>query len=243
MNEDNLSTSLATLAEDMHTPDIGDIVATARSRIRRRRAVIATCIGTVAVVGVLTGSILAADNHDTVSAAQSPDASSVDPRAQSLDQQLNQAKGLIPARFSVSPDPRVPVEVGGRPLGVGFSTTTAGPVPPFINQATGLPLTSSPFAGRSYLLDVLLNDDQVSGDLSITIQHSTFAAPDVIPSCTSFGANCQQSELDDGTRAIVVDSGPNQRMESLRTDGTFIDLTSTGLTSAEVLKFATAFTY
>ncbi|HEX4223861.1 MAG TPA: hypothetical protein VHZ97_15950 [Pseudonocardiaceae bacterium] len=229
MNEDNLSTSLATLAEDMHTPDIDDIVATARSRIRRRRAVIATCIGTVAVVGVLTGSILAADNHDTVSAAQSPDASSVDTRAQSLDQQLNQAKGLIPSRFG--------------PLGVGFSTTTAGPVPPFINQATGLPLTSSPFAGRSYLLDVLLNDDQVSGDLSITIQHSTFAAPDVIPSCTSFGANCQQSELDDGTRAIVVDSGPNQRMESLRTDGTFIDLTSTGLTSAEVLKFATAFTY
>lgn len=255
MNDDLLARGLATLAEDMPAPDVGDIVAKARSRIRRRRAVGASWIATVAVVGVLTGAIAALAHHPLVSSAHPLDsgASRIDDRARTLEQQLNQAQAhLLPAGLAVAPDPLNPVRVDGKQLGLEFSTTARESTPAlFVADPTGgVPIDQDPYDGVAYLLDVRVANSQSWGTLTIRIQRSTRPAPEVMPSCETITGQCQSSQLPDGTIAIVAE-GTTTQMQALRPNRTFVDVVCTNqsgsvqppLTGTDLLKFATIFTY
>ncbi|HJP75399.1 MAG TPA: hypothetical protein VJ914_14085 [Pseudonocardiaceae bacterium] len=237
-----ISHGLATLAEDMPTPDIGDIVATARASIRRRRAIAATLLGTVAVVGVLTGTVGRLSDHPPPVPAvrQSSQAPVIDDRAKALDAQLNRvAAELLPSGVVAEPDPANPIRVDGRLLGFEFSTTTDG-------------------TGRVYRLDVELHDDVALGALSITVEHASNPQQGV-PACRAQFIPCLSNVLSDGTREVVTGGGTQDvEMRAMRPDGTFVDLTYTHLASfdsaappstqelvnsANLLTLATAFTY
>ena len=246
MNEHHLSHGLATLAEDMPTPDIGDIVATARTRIRRRRAVGATWVGTAAVVGVLTGTIVATGDHSSLPATNQPagpgSGPSIDDRARALDQQLSDARSdLIPGWLTVSPDPLNPIRVDGRVLGFEFSTSGA-PVGTLMTDGIGVPITQAPvivqapFTGPDYQLDVKLSDSQGWGTLSVAVQHTHDTGVRV--ACLNPIGVCQPSDLPDGTMAIVTTGvsangngtiGTDVHLQALRPDGTYIDAVCTNL--------------
>ncbi|HEV3358873.1 MAG TPA: hypothetical protein VG247_18900 [Pseudonocardiaceae bacterium] len=255
MDDERISHGLAVLAEDMPTPDIGDIVAASRTHIRRRRAVTATWLGTAAVVGVLAGVITVVGDHAPVSAAQGGPTTSpgpkvvpnnqpiIDDRARALDQQLNKVKNdVIPAGMTISPDPRDRITVDGRVLGFEFSTTehdfsTDGQ--PLIKDSQGKPIGPPLYTGRSYLLDVKLSDTQGWGTVSIQVMHKNSAATAAhLPVCQAAPSACQTTDFPDGTRAIVStaesgrgypNSGTDVRVGALRPDGTYIDILCTNL--------------
>lgn len=284
MDDENISRGLAVLAEDMPTPDIGDIVTTARARIRRRRSINATWIGTAAVVGLLAGSAVLTGNHPWTSSAAPPTTGPVsepnntpviDDRARALDDQLNKAKpDVVPTGLTISPDPNDPIRVDGRVLDFEFHTTASDPAVTSLTDRGGKPLGPPLFAGRSYGLEVKLSDGQGWGTLEITIMHTAGPQSELIPSCAGFGGTCVPDDLPDGTKAIVTSDesargylnfGTDIRMEALRPDGTYIDIFCTNLpnqqgpigpnpmthptrpqpplSQADLLKFATAFTY
>jgi hypothetical protein len=254
MNDDFLARGLATLAEDMPTPDVGDIVGIARARKRRRRAVGTTVLGTLAAVGVLTSAVLA--NHERPvepPAHQQHQSSTVDARAQSLDQQWTQAENqLLPPELAAALDPQ----------SLGFTVVDSDYAPGTLadnRTGTPTPFTRTPFAGRAYRLTAQLSTGGNFSTLTITILHSTYPAPDALPVAPVI--NAAPSELTDGTRAVVspTGSGTGVQMQALRTDGTFIDVRYTGppapasaggislppgMTSASgMVQFALAFTY
>lgn len=251
MNDDFLSRGLAALAEEMPAPDVGDIVGIARERNRRRRAVGATVLGTLAAVGVLTGTVLATRGHpiDSPADRQHP-TPTVDARVQSLDQQWAQSE------HQLLPGANARVDLPG--FGV-YDTDYAPGTLADDRTGTPIPFTRSPFAGRSYRLTATVNAGGGWSRLTIIVLHSTYAAPDAIP--VAGVADAVPSQLKDGTKAVVYSfgSGAGVEMEALRTDGTFIDVSYAGLptsggatggglppgmtSAADMTKFALAFTY
>lgn len=267
MDNERLSHGLALLAEDMPAPDVENIVSTARIRVQRRRAVGATLIGTAAAITLITGSLVLAVPHSPAnptaanSTGRHRNAATIDDRARTLDQQLNRAN-LIPAGLTVAPDPANPIQVDGRVLGLEFSTSSTAPAGSVIADGTGNTIAQAPASYRTYELDVTLADSTGWGTLSVVVTH-TSSDNDPTPSCVAEQEGCQLSELPDGTTAEVLStsvpdgSGTAISLAAVRPDGTYIEVHCTDqatanspqtapqppLNQAEVLAFATAFTY
>jgi hypothetical protein len=255
MDDERISHGLAVLAEDMPTPDIGDIVAASRTHIRRRRAVTATWLGAAAVVGVMAGVITVVGDHPPVSTAHAGPTTSpgpkvlpndqpiIDDRARALDQQLNQIKDqVVPAGMTISPDPNERITVDGRVLGFEFSTTEqdlSAAMPPRLKDAQGTISGQPLFTGRGYLLDVKLSDGQGWGTVSIQVLHKNSADTSAhLPVCQAAPNACQTTNFPDGTVAVVStgeagrgypNSGTDVRLAALRPDGTYIDILCTNL--------------
>ena len=254
MDDERISHGLAVLAEDMPTPDIGDIVAASRTHIRRRRAVTATWLGAAAVVGMMAGTITVVGDHSSVSAAGGSPTTSpgpkivpnnqpiIDDRARSLDRQLNKVKNdVVPAGMTISPDPADRITVDGRVLTFEFATTehdlsTDGqPLKDSQGRLLGQPM----FTGRGYLLDAKLSDGQGWGTVTIQVMHKNSAdKAGHLPVCQTAPSGCQTTDLPDGTIAIVStgesgrgypNSGTDLRLGALRPDGTYIDILCTNL--------------
>lgn len=247
---ERLSRGLAFIAEDMPVPDIGDIVATARARIRRRRAISATLVAIAAVVGALAATsatmvggifpVSAAHDPTTAPAPSEQDFGPVpviDDRALFLDRQLDQARaGLIPAGLTVSPDPLNQVRVDGKPVGVHFYSpaATEGSV---LTDRSGT-LVIPPVVFGDYVLDVKLGDAQGWGTLSVNVQQVASTA-EALPSCAELVGQCQSAVLPDGTRTIVLtqataNAGTDIHLIAIRPDRTYLDVTCTNVpTSAD----------
>jgi hypothetical protein len=255
-------------------------VATARTSIRRRRAVHTTWIGTsAALVGVLTVMVAGVGGNHTTATASLPVTGAntgpiIDDRARTLDQELNQVKGaVIPAGMTVTP---TPITVDGRKL--GFEFTTSGDTslatlsPP---SRAGQPPTVAMVIGSGYDAGAKLSDSQGWGSVDISVLHKNSASTTQLGTCATLPPdNCQSTTFPDGTKAAVSsgeaplgypNSGTNIEMDALRPDGTYIRIICTNLdtpggasvvppitqptrpqpplTPAELLQFATAFTY
>ncbi|HEY4455307.1 MAG TPA: hypothetical protein VGN81_13415 [Pseudonocardiaceae bacterium] len=281
MNDDFLARSLTSLAEDMPDPDIGDIVATARARIRRRRAIGVTVIAIAAVVGALAATSATTDGFLPISVAHRPTALTtpsaldvgptpmIDDHAWSLDQQFNQAlPELIPAGTTVSRDPLNQVRVNGKLVGAEFYSVIPDQTS-VITDRSGTVVVPPVVSGIDYVLDAKLSDARGWGTVVINTTRVESAA-EALPSCAALAGTCQATNLPDGTRAVVLsqataNGGTDIHLVAIRPDRTYVDVTCTNLptsadtpgaspptqptrqqpplSAADLVKFATAFTY
>lgn len=251
MNDDFLARSLTVLAEDMPDPDIGDIVTTARGRIRRRRAINATVIAIAAVVGVLAVTSATTDGLLPISAAHSPATSptpseldigatpTIDDHARNLDQQLNRVlPTLIPSGTSISRDPLNQVRVDGKLVGAEFYSVIPDQTS-VITDRSGAVVLPPVTGGIDYLLDAKLSDAQGWGTVIINTLQVTSTA-ETLPSCAALVGTCQASDLPDGTRSLVFsqatgNGGTDIHLVAIRPDRTYLDVTCTNLpTSADM---------
>ena len=207
MEEEQLTTGLISLAEELPDPsiDIDAVIHTARL-CSRRRAVAAASGGTVVVIAALTLLITTttrawndrpADPVPTVRAV-------VDDRARTLTAQLTARRDLIPPLLRIEPDDTA-----------GTRAIAGGPPPPL--EFVRLPSESSKYSAFAKLAD-----ESGFGALRIDVDKPISANPSA--RCAAF-TGCTPDTYSKVDWQLTDDIGRSRRIMGIRSDGIVVTTT------------------